>query len=73
MESKLRNLRKNIGLSAKELGFISGVNFRMILKYETGEKNIDHAKPETLIKLAEALDCKVSDIIENKDIIKIFN
>ena len=45
----------------------------MILKYETGEKNIDHAKPETLIKLAEALGCKVSDIIENKDIIKIFN
>ena len=45
----------------------------MILKYETGEKNIDHAKPETLIKLAEALGWKVSDIIENKDIIKIFN
>jgi len=73
MESKLRTLRKNLGLSARELGIKAKVNFRMILKYETGEKNIDHAKPETLFKLAEALNCKVSDIIENEDIIKIFN
>ena len=70
MDSKLRKLRKNIGLSARELGIISGVSFRMILKYETGEKNIDHAKAETLFKLAKALSCNVSDLIENEDIIK---
>ena len=70
MESKLRKLRKNIGLSARELGIISGVSFRMILKYETGEKNIDHDKAETLFKLAKALSCNVSDLIENEDIIK---
>lgn len=59
---QIRNHRKKIGLSQKELGKKLGVSQQHIAQYENGKRI---PKLETLIKISEALDCEVSDIDEN--------
>lgn len=59
---KIKYSRKKAGLTQKELGESLGVSAAMIAQYESGKRN---PKIETLIKIAEALDCEVSDIDEN--------
>lgn len=59
---RIKKIRQEKGLSQKELGEKLGVSQQMIGQWETGKAN---PKIETLIKIAEALDCEVSDIDEN--------
>ena len=66
---KLQELRKNKNLSQSQLADLSGVKLRMIQQYEIGARNIDGAKLETLCSLALALDCKVYDLLESKELI----
>ncbi|MBR6503070.1 MAG: helix-turn-helix transcriptional regulator [Clostridia bacterium] len=68
--SNLKNARIRAGLSQSALAQQSGVNFRMLQNYEQGVKNIDGAKIETLAALARALDCGISEILENPDAVK---
>ena len=63
--NRLRQARLKKGYSIGELAGISGVNQRMIGKYENGEKDIDSARLETLVKLSFALECRISSIINN--------
>lgn len=62
--TRLRGMRKLVGISTKELADRSGISYRTILHYETRERDINKAKVETVIKLANALGCDVSDLIE---------
>lgn len=48
----------------KKLSEESGVNIRMIQHYEQGVKDINAAAALTVYRLAQALDCKVEDLIE---------
>lgn len=66
----LQHIRKDAGLSQGKLADKSGVNVRMIQYYEQGVKDINGAKLETLINLSEALNCKISDILTNEELIK---
>lgn len=50
----------------KKLSEASGVNIRMIQHYEQGVKDINAAAALTVYRLAQALDCKVEDLIEKK-------
>lgn len=59
---KIKSIRKQNRISQQELGNILGVSQAMIAQYENGKRI---PKIETLIKIAEALDCEVSDIDEN--------
>lgn len=63
--NRLRQARLKKGYSIGELAEVSGVNQRMIGKYENGEKDIDSARLETLVKLSLALECRISSIINN--------
>lgn len=58
----IRIYRKKAGLSQKELGEKLGVSQQHIAQYENGKRT---PKLETIIKIASALDCEVSDIDEN--------
>lgn len=70
----LQNVRKARGLSQSQLAEKAGVSFRTIQHYEQGDKDINNAKLLTLCKLAEALDCKVSDIFnDDQKLIDLFN
>lgn len=53
-------------MSQAELAKASGVNRRMIQHYEQGVKDINKASVITVLKLAEALNTDVYDIINER-------
>lgn len=59
----LQDKRKSKGLSQSQLAERSGVNVRLIQAYEQGQKNISKASVEKALKLADALDCGVRELI----------
>lgn len=61
----LRQIRKSRNLTMKELGKKVGVSEAAIGYYETEKRMMNY---EMLLKLAEALDCSVKDIIEGEKI-----
>lgn len=63
--SRLQDLRKSAGLSQGALAKASGVNVRMIQFYEQGVKDINKAALVTGKALADALGCRIEDLIEN--------
>lgn len=50
----------------KRLAEESGVNVRMIQHYEQGVKDLNRAQAITVHRLAQALDCKVEDLLETE-------
>lgn len=62
----LKYTREAAGMSQAELAKASGVNRRMIQHYEQGVKDINKASVITVLKLAEALDTDVYDIINGR-------
>lgn len=62
--SKLRELRKRVGITAVELAEKSGVKERTIRSYELGQRDIKKMSLENAIKLAKVLDCKVEELVE---------
>ena len=59
----LRDIRKSRHMTMKELGQKVGVTEAAIGYYETGKRLINY---EMLLKLSEALDCSVADILGNE-------
>ena len=64
MGESLKYMREAAGYSQSQLAAASGVSLRMIQHYEQGDKSINKASVITVLKLAEALDCDVYDIID---------
>lgn len=62
--TQLQLLRKSIGYSQKTLAEKSGVTLRMIQQYEQRAKDINKAAGVNLVALAQALGCKVEDLLE---------
>lgn len=62
--TKLQTQRKIYGYSQRELSIASGVNLRTLQQYELNTKDIKKASVETVLNLANALGCKIEDIIE---------
>ena len=62
--SKLAEIRKSKYLSQNELVRVSGVSRSVITKYESGERDINKASGEILLKLATALGCNIEDLLE---------
>lgn len=69
-ETKLQQLRFSKGLSQRELSVISGVAARAIRSYEQRERDINGARLNTLCDLAIALNCKITDILEDDTLIE---
>lgn len=68
---KLKELREQRGISRPELSAASGVNIRTIEGYEQGKKDINGAKLKTLLKLCQALNCRLEDILEDPELIEL--
>lgn len=58
---KIRDLRKNRGLTQEQLAKLLGVSKQMIGKWETGKSN---PKIQSINKLAQALDVYASALID---------
>ena len=63
----LKSMREERGLSQNELAKMANVSVRMIQHYEQGFKDINNAKVLTVLRLAEALDCDVYRILNERD------
>ena len=60
----LQKKRKERSMSQSQLADAAGVSVRMIQYYEQGANDINKAEALTVYKLAQALGCKVQDILE---------
>lgn len=63
MKTNIRQIRKARGLTQKQLADMIDVSESIISQYENGKKSPSN---ETLLKLGEALDCSVSDILDDR-------
>ena len=68
--TKLQRLRVAKGLSQSELSAISGIPIRRIQHYEQQVRPIDSARLDTLCDLCLALNCKIEDLLESKQVIE---
>lgn len=66
---KLKEMRQVRGLSQSQLAEKAGLNVRTLQHYEqeNSPKIFDHARLDTILKCAIALDCKIEEIIDNED------
>ncbi len=62
--SKLKRIREERGMTQASLSDKSGVSKRLIQAYEQGYKDINKAQVLTVVRLAKALGCYVTDLIE---------
>lgn len=63
-ETNLKRMRMRAGFSQSKLAELSGVPLRTIQQYEQRQKNINKAQVEYLVMLAQALCCRVEELIE---------
>ena len=70
---KLKIMRTGAGLSQRQLSELSGVNLRTIQDYESnGGQVIDKANLRTLLNLAKALGCNIKDILEDVELVELY-
>lgn len=62
--SHLKEMREKADLSQSQLAESSGSSVRMIQYYEQGVRDINKAQGITLYRIAQALNCKIEDLLE---------
>lgn len=65
-KSRLKFMRELKGMTQATLSEKSGVSRRSIQSYEQGLKDINKAQVVTVLQLAEALECDVYEIINDR-------
>ena len=71
MINKLQNQRNEAGLSQAELSNKVNVSLMTLRKYEREALDINGAKLSTLLKLCLALDCTLSDILNDEETLEL--
>jgi len=59
--SRLRDYRKSLGLTQREVGYMLGVRQSTVAMWETGANKVN---VDALKKLASLYSCKVDDLLE---------
>lgn len=68
---KLQPLRKAAGFSQSQLAAITGIKLQVLQQYERGARNLNGAKLSTLLKLCNALRCKLCDLITDEETLQL--
>ena len=63
-ESKLKTARKLRGLTQEELATESGVSINTIRAYERKSKDLNKAQFDIVVRLAKALKCDVTELMD---------
>lgn len=63
-DTKLKQRRKQVGLSQSQLAEVSGIPIRTIQQYEQRQKDINKAGAISVKSLAKALYCGIEDLLE---------
>ncbi len=72
----LQRLRKEAGLSQSQLAAAAGVKVQVLQQYEQGTRDLNGAKLPTLLKICNALECRLADIITDEEtltLLKAYN
>lgn len=69
--TKLKALRVASGLTQLEVATRAGLNLRTYQYYEQGNKPIEGAKLEVLLKICLALNCKLDEIIDDPELVEV--
>lgn len=64
---RLQQLRKAAKLSQSQLAEVAGVDVRMYQNYEQGVRDVSKAQLSTLLRICNALSCKLSDIVTDQE------
>lgn len=70
---KLKDKRMEMKLSQSQLAKKSGVKLRVLQHYEQKTKNFDHARIGTILKICLALNCKISDVMEDSGYVSLYD
>ena len=62
--NNLHRIRKDAGLTQKQLSEASGVHINIISRIERGERSSDKLTLDTAAKLAKALNCHAEDLLD---------
>lgn len=65
--SKLQDVRKSKSISQGTLAELTEMSLSAVTKLEQGQRNINKAELSTLLKLCLALDCRLSDILDDPE------
>ena len=63
-ESKLKTERKHCGLTQENLANESGISLNTICAYERKSKDINKAQSDIVLRLARALKCNMTDLLD---------
>lgn len=69
MDNKFKEKRESKGLTQAELAKRTGVTKWLIQKYDQNTQDINSATFKTLVNLSVVLDCKITDILTDKELI----
>lgn len=67
----LQKLRKASGLSQSQLADLAGIKVQVLQQYERGARDINGAKLPTLLKICNALECRLADIITDEETLEL--
>ena len=67
----LQRLRKEAGLSQSQLAKLAGLNVQVLQQYERGARDLNGAKLATLLKICNALECRLADIITDEETLEL--
>lgn len=67
----LQQLRKKAGLSQSQLAKLAGLNVQVLQQYERGARDLNGAKLATLLKICNALECRLADILTDEATLKL--
>ena len=70
--SKLKEKRMETGMSQSQLAEKAKINIRILQYYEQRTKNFDHARIDRILKICLALNCRIDEVIENPEFIKLY-
>ena len=73
MSTKLQRMRLSRNLTQVELAQKTGLNLRTLQYYEQGNKPIESARLDKLLKLCIALKFEINDIIDNPNSDHLYN
>lgn len=64
----MKKIRESKNISQEQLAAETGLSIQLIRLYEQHPVRINNAKLISLIKIAKVLNCKLVDLIEDKDL-----
>lgn len=67
-KSQLKKIRVIKGFIQESLSSLSGVNIKSIASYEQNPEKLSNASVLTVSKLADALGCEITDILNKETI-----